>query len=163
MFIFRTARTRLLTSSVSIVLFRCLLSLSSLSVVFCLYRPCPLFSYRCQNGQGIDEGQLCNVNPDFYDGSDEAWQSPRQTLKLTTLPPAVLEVDFKGQPFLRQMKDSDECPVTHIQCFQGFCLPIYFRCNGVDDCPNREDEISCETYICSGFYRCRGSKVCLCV
>ena len=114
--------------------------------VFCLYRPCPLFSYRCQNGQCTDEGQLCDVNPDCYDGSDEVCQSPRQTLKLTTLPLAVLQVDVKEQPFLRQMKDSDECPVTHIQCFQGFCLPIYLRCNGVDDCPNREDEISCETY-----------------
>ena len=31
----------------------------------------------------------------------------------------------------------------------------------MDDCPNRDDEASCESYTCSGFYRCRGSKVCL--
>ena len=70
-------------------------------------------------------------------------------------------MDGTGRPFLGQMKDSDECPVTHFRCSQGFCLPIYLRCNGVDDCPNREDEASCESYSCSGFYRCRRSKVCL--
>ena len=59
------------------------------------------------------------------------------------------------------MKDSEQCPVTHFQCSQGYCLPIYLRCNGVEDCPNREDEASCESYTCSGFDRCRRSKVCV--
>ena len=70
-------------------------------------------------------------------------------------------MDGTGQPILREMKNSDECPLTNFQCSQGHCLPIYLRCNGVDDCPNREDEASCERYSCSGFYSCRGSKVCL--
>ena len=82
------------------------------------------------------------ADSDCYDSSDEVCETGRQTLALTTLPPAVLHVDDTGQPFLFWM-DSDECPLTHVQCFQGFCLPIYLRCNGVDDCPYREDEISC--------------------
>ena len=43
----------------------------------------------------------------------------------------------------------------------GYCLPVYVRCNGVYDCPDREDEEGCDSYVCPGFYRCRGSTVCL--
>lgn len=34
-------------------------------------------------------------------------------------------------------------------------------CNGVYDCPGREDEEKCDSYACPGFYRCRGSTVCV--
>ena len=27
---------------------------------------------------------------------------------------------------------------------KSFCLPVYLRCNGVNDCPGREDEAGCE-------------------
>ena len=40
-------------------------------------------------------------------------------------------------------------------------LSYELRCNGVYDCPGREDEDDCDNYKCLGFYRCRGSKVCL--
>nr|KAG5691752.1 hypothetical protein BaRGS_014752 [Batillaria attramentaria] len=41
------------------------------------------------------------------------------------------------------------------------CLPVYVRCNGVNDCPGREDEAGCENYTCPGFYRCYSSAVCV--
>ena len=126
---------------------------------FCYFSPCPPSRFRCLSGQCIGLDQFCDLKSDCYDGSDEVCAAKRQFL--TTLPPAVLDVDGTGRPFLTQMNDSDDCPVTHFRCSQGFCLPIYLRCNGVDDCPNREDEASCESYTCPGFYRCRGSKVCL--
>ena len=126
---------------------------------FCYFSPCPPSRFRCLSGQCIGLDQLCDLNLDCYDGSDEVCAAERQFL--TTVPPAVLDVDGTGRPFLRQMNDSDECPVTHFQCSQRLCLPIYLRCNGVDDCPDREDEALCESYRCPGFYRCRGSKACL--
>ena len=128
---------------------------------FCQFSPCPVSWFRCRKGQCVPPYQVCNVKWDCYDGSDEGCKWHRIFLSVTTLPPAVLDMSSKARPFLKQMKDSEECPVTHFQCSQGYCLPIYLRCNGVDDCPNREDEASCESYTCSGFYRCRGSKVCL--
>ena len=40
-------------------------------------------------------------------------------------------------------------------------MPVHVRCNGVFDCPYHQDEEGCDTYQWPGFYRCRGSKVCL--
>ena len=67
---------------------------------------------------------------------------------------------FSVQP----MAPGARCPETHFRCAEkeGNCLPVYLRCNGVDDCPGREDEAGCEEYTCTGWYRCRGSlTVCL--
>ena len=43
----------------------------------------------------------------------------------------------------------------------GYCLPMYVRCNTLNDCPGHEDELQCEDPDCPGLYRCLGSTVCL--
>ena len=54
------------------------------------------------------------------------------------------------------------CPESHFQCpGNGYCLPVFLRCNGVNDCPGLEDEQDCFTYTCPDFYRCIGSTICL--
>ena len=54
------------------------------------------------------------------------------------------------------------CPDTHFRCpGDGYCLPVFVRCNGVHDCPGGQDEVGCGSYTCPGFYRCRASTVCL--
>ena len=56
-----------------------------------------------------------------------------------------------------------ECKDSHFICpSDAFtCLPVFLRCNGVFDCPLHEDEAGCDSYTCPGFYRCRGSRVCV--
>ena len=48
-------------------------------------------------------------------------------------------------------------------CLSGddYCLPVYVRCNTLNDCPGHEDELQCEDPDCPGLYRCLGSAVCL--
>ena len=54
------------------------------------------------------------------------------------------------------------CQPTHILCPDNwYCLPVFVRCNGVYDCPGKEDEQGCKDGVCPGYYRCRGSAVCL--
>ena len=53
------------------------------------------------------------------------------------------------------------CPETHFQCPHSYCLPVYVRCNGVNDCLYHEDEAGCDSYECPGFYRCRNSRICV--
>ena len=60
-------------------------------------------------------------------------------------------------------ENSTLCPITHFECLvhSYYCLPVYLRCNGVYDCPDREDEADCESYTCPGYYRCLDSKICV--
>ncbi|KAL8598232.1 hypothetical protein ACOMHN_035182 [Nucella lapillus] len=56
----------------------------------------------------------------------------------------------------------DRCPDTHFMCLRsGYCLPVFVRCNKVSDCPDHEDETACDGYTCPGYYRCRGSTICV--
>ena len=58
---------------------------------------------------------------------------------------------------------SSQCPDSHFQCPGRifYCLPVYVICNGVNDCPGKEDEVECSDFVCPGFYRCRSSHICL--
>ena len=105
---------------------------------FCPFLPCPFSWFRCQSGQCITTDQLCDGTWDCYDGWDEDCESQTLLFRMEAVPPAVLDVDDKGRTFIRRINHSDLCPLTHFQCSQGHCLPIYLLCNGVDDCPNRE-------------------------
>ena len=69
--------------------------------------------------------------------------------------PGIRDKDFRSLY-------ATNCPDSHFQCLHdGHCLPVFVRCNGVYDCPGREDERECDQYTCPGFYRCRGTKTCL--
>ncbi|XP_025083267.1 low-density lipoprotein receptor-related protein 2-like [Pomacea canaliculata] len=102
------------------------------------------------------------------DGSDEN-KCPCHhisALNVGFFPPAIIDIDSEG--VLRGVKplittSEPLCPETHFQCpgVDIYCLPVYVRCNGVFDCPGKQDETACDTYTCPGYYRCRSSHVCL--
>ena len=78
------------------------------------------------------------------------------------LPPVVVSYDKHGNETEQPLNATGSCPDTHFRCpGDGYCLPVYLRCNGMFDCPGHEDEAGCERFFCPGFYRCRGSAVCL--
>ena len=89
-------------------------------------------------------------------------------VSLEHIPPALIDLDEAGyltaysHHFASGSGENVECPQTHLECpGHNYCIPVYLRCNGVYDCPEREDETGCDSYTCAGFYRCRGSTVCL--
>ena len=82
----------------------------------------------------------------------------------TVPPPVVVRFNGTGGYTLQAMEETGACPQTHFRCANHsthYCLPLYVRCNDVLDCPGGEDETACNLYECPGFYRCRGSRVCL--
>ncbi|XP_070205915.1 G-protein coupled receptor GRL101-like [Littorina saxatilis] len=120
---------------------------------------------------------LCDGQQDCLDRSDED-QCHFNVKRTIRPPPSPALVNFiplsstrKDQfPFLitplPQSVDANSsslpCPETHFQCADdGYCLPLFLLCNGVNDCPGREDEAGCGRVSCRGLYRCRGSSVCL--
>ena len=77
------------------------------------------------------------------------------------IPPAVVTFLRDGSHLFRALDSDAPCPTTHYQCPRGYCLPVYTLCNGLNDCPGREDEQDCDTFTCPGLYRCRASPMCV--
>ena len=99
------------------------------------------------------------------DGIDETTcrTSVEERLELSVSgPPAIMDFTPTGTLTSHTWTTNTTCPETHFQCpGEGYCLPVYVRCNSVYDCPGREDEKGCDRYTCPGFYRCRNSPVCV--
>ena len=99
------------------------------------------------------------------DGSDEkncfaSWNE--DMIFSTPPPPAIVFSTGDGLTVIPLDAANATCPDTHFLCpGEGYCLPVYARCNSVYDCPGREDETKCDSYTCLGFYRCRNSPICV--
>ena len=97
-----------------------------------------------------------------------------QFIAFSVPPPAVIHFDGLGsysmdaiittQGNISNSENNTQwrCPQTHFLCpVDGYCLPVFVRCNGVYDCSEKEDELGCDDPMCPGYYRCRGSAVCV--
>ena len=116
----------------------------------------------CLNSQCVLFSQWCDATYHCIDLSDEMMCVGRNTTVTVEVlqPPAI--VDFsKGELRYRPMSEVVTCPETHFQCTDGYCLPVFLRCNNFFDCPHHEDELNCDEFQCPGFYRCRASSMCL--
>ena len=126
--------------------------------------------------QCVKRSALCNGQRDCTHGTDEDQCFFDTVLKVRRPPPPglvrftplsstgkdLLPFAISPLPDARETSNSSSCPETHFQCpGNGYCLPVYVRCNAVYDCPGREDEASCDSYSCPGFYRCHASRVCV--
>ena len=128
---------------------------------FCEFQSCSNDTISCQNKQCIKREQLCDRTMQCADGSDEGCWTPFRSFSQAIPPPAIVDLLANGRSTMRPMDDLESCPATHFRCPDASCLPVYLRCNGVDDCTGREDESACDSYTCPGYYRCRDSTVCL--
>ena len=120
--------------------------------------------------QCIEKHLSCNGQTECVDGSDEmdCFRDPTIRERVVTAPPpgivhfnltSMSSDRFTVTPITNA---SQECPESHFQCpGKGYCLPVFLMCNGVKDCHGQQDEMGCGNYTCHGFYRCRGSLVCL--
>ena len=126
--------------------------------------------------QCVKRSTLCDGQRDCVDGIDEDSCFFSTVTKIRRSPPPGLfrftplsstgkdqsPFDITPLPAAGDASNSSSCPETHFQCpGDGYCLPVFVRCNAVYDCPGREDEAACGSYSCPGFYRCYASNVCV--
>ena len=64
-----------------------------------------------------------------------------------------------GQEHLKAC-ELHQCPHM-FKCLTSYCIPTYLLCDGVQNCPNGEDEQSCKRFTCAGLLRCRYDNVCV--
>ena len=113
----------------------------------------------------------CDLFVDCLKAEDELHgcvYAPGGPYRMANPHPAIIDFSYADVSWAsftaRPMTPGARCPETHFRCPEkgGNCLPVYLRCNGVNDCPGKEDEAGCDEYTCTGWYRCRGSlTVCL--
>ena len=125
---------------------------------FCIFESCGLDHFTCGNQDCIQPADMCDGKLDCTDGTDEICELSISYTQTSMNPPAIIDMLGNGT---YTMIHSDTCPPTHFRCLDGYCLPVYLRCNGISDCTSQEDEGECDSFMCPGYYRCRGSKVCL--
>ena len=49
----------------------------------------------------------------------------------------------------------------YFKCPLSYCIPFNVICNGEWDCPQGDDEASCNSYICPNLFKCKGQTKCL--
>ncbi|KAL8616454.1 hypothetical protein ACOMHN_041057 [Nucella lapillus] len=125
-------------------------------------------SFVCANGlQCVPLQFLCNERKTCLDGSDEEHCPEARLMWPSISYTGPSTIQFQGDKILRVAlnQSGDQpftCPDGHFYCSgTSYCLPLFLRCNGHNECPRGQDEASCNTYTCAGLYRCRASTICL--
>ena len=112
----------------------------------------------------------CDLTENCQDGSDESlcllYGQERMTIYHRQISPSIVRFLGNGQYTIKTMPANFTCPDTHFLCPSNvdiLCVPVYVRCNGVNDCYRGEDEQDCsgDTVTCPGYYMCRASSVCV--
>ena len=125
-------------------------------------------SFQCYASESFCDGQVDCVNEDDESGCMFINDVGIQYV-VRPPPPAVIDFVKNGSTVfttlslpISEAKNLSVCPDTHYQCSNnGYCLPVFTRCNDFYDCPLHEDEEGCDSYTCPGHYRCFGSEACL--
>jgi low density lipoprotein-related protein 2 len=143
---------------------------------FCTHRTCGRDEYSCGRGRCVTLEQRCqcvNANALHQKVCAEKLGEEQQTMYesfnwtwrgwLRSSPFLVHFNVIDGGFYEQHWPANATCPVSHFRC-EGepdYCVPLFTRCNGYNDCVNGEDERECEQVTCPGLYRCRGLSVCL--
>ena len=78
----------------------------------------------------------------------------------------VYDVDIHGEiSYCRDASHlrgcSQEICTNTFKCPSSYCIPYRRVCDGIAHCPEAEDELSCENYVCPGMMRCHSVSICV--
>ena len=50
---------------------------------------------------------------------------------------------------------------AYFKCPLDYCIPFHYICNGIWDCPNGDDELTCSSFACPNLFKCKYQTKCL--
>ena len=155
----------------------------------CVFPSCKTSQFACDNMECIPLSWYCNTFKDCSDGSDEVnctsynlhktimhssnnnmsqiiqcGDSNPDFIYASTM--CILTYDHYGMlegctnGWHLQNCSESQC-IGYFKCNNSYCIPISYICDGKNDCPDREDEIACEMFVCPGLYRCKATTICI--
>ena len=155
----------------------------------CIFQDCKVSQFTCDNMECIPLSWHCNTFTDCSDGSDElnctsynlhktivrsSYNNMLQLIQCGDNNPdfiyasslCILVYDHYGaiegctNGWHLQNCSASKC-IDYFKCNNSYCIPISYICDGKNDCPDREDEIACEMFVCPGLYRCKTTAICI--
>ncbi|XP_030848776.1 uncharacterized protein LOC105442945 isoform X22 [Strongylocentrotus purpuratus] len=103
---------------------------------------CSPGDFQCWDGSCIPGYWYCDQIPDCSNQEDEAYCDSWNSESSYT--------GWTPEPY--PWSSTDGCTPDEFQCWDGFCIPDYWRCDGMQDCTFNEDEDFCEDYGSSSDY-----------
>ncbi|XP_043197932.1 sortilin-related receptor-like, partial [Amphibalanus amphitrite] len=106
----------------------------------CANHTCPSWQWQCANKRCIQSKWRCDNQNDCGDNSDEEGCGDATTTAAPTTEPAV--PTFPTAPPTGQCGSSS----GHLlRCDNGRCIPVWWKCDGADDCGDNSDERGCDS------------------
>ncbi|XP_042860326.1 basement membrane-specific heparan sulfate proteoglycan core protein-like isoform X47 [Penaeus japonicus] len=116
-------------------------------------KPCYEGQFRCSTGECIDTSRLCDGYDDCDDGQDENFCSSNSNFPSTTTPVYVPDTS----------EAQVECTSNEFTCSSGECVSTGVVCDGIVDCNDGSDEISCDlpARACASYEFTCGDGTCI--
>ena len=110
----------------------------------CSEHHCKDWQFTCANGNCIFKTWRCDGDEDCTDGSDELIGAPGNCSDSNNLNNVTTTTDLPSLP--PPVFPKTHCNEWMFKCNNEQCIPLWWKCDGTEDCSDGTDEFECENY-----------------
>lgn len=110
----------------------------------CDEHKCKDWQFTCSDGHCIFKTWRCDGDKDCSDGSDELSGPPGNCSDVRNLNNVTSTTDVPSLP--PPVFPKKNCNEWMFKCHNDQCIPLWWKCDGTEDCSDGTDEYECEDY-----------------